>query len=178
MAQDGQQCGQCLRRPPQIDAFFVRWCYRDAVRHLVLGGKYHADKGRLLALADGMATLLARVPAVDAVIPMPASHRRLWQRGFNQTHILAAVIAGRLGVGMDKTLLGKSHRPPQSRLNTHGARRRNIRNAFLCTAQAPPRVLLVDDVATSGATLNEAARTLKQHGSTHVYALVAAALQP
>lgn len=176
MARGDQQCGRCLRRPPAIDGFFARWRYRDTVRHLVLGGKYRAKKEFLLALAEGMCERLDGIPPVDAVIPMAISRRRLWQRGFNQTHILAAAVAKRLGVKMDKTLLVKTHRPPQSRLHTHGARRRNIRNAFACSAEAPARVLLVDDVATSGATLNEAARILKQHGSTRVYALVAATL--
>lgn len=177
MARRDQACGQCLRKPPVIDALLVRWRYRDAVRRLVLGGKYHADKGRLCVLADGMATLLDDAPPVDAVIPMPISRLRLWQRGFNQTHVLGGVIARQLGVRMETTLLIKRHRPPQSRLHTHSARRRNIRHAFVCHREAPARVLLIDDVTTSGATLNEAARTLKQHGSTQVYALVAAALQ-
>ena len=175
MADGTQQCGACLRRPPAIDAFFVRWHYRQRVRDLILGAKYQADKGRLLLMAEGMMALLPAIPAVDVVIPMPISPRRLWQRGFNQTHILGKPIARALGVPLDKTLLIKHHRPPQSRLHTHGARRRNIRNAFSCQASVPARVLLIDDVATSGATLSEAAKILKQHGAAQVYALVAAA---
>lgn len=175
MASSHQPCGRCLRTPPALDALYIRWRYRGAVRALVLGGKYHADKARLLALADGMTTMLADIPRVDAVIPMAISQRRLWQRGFNQTHILGGIIAKTLNLPLHKTLLVKQHRPPQSHLHTHGARRRNIRHAFTCRMPAPARILLIDDVTTSGATLNEAAHTLKQHGSTHVYALVAAA---
>ena len=176
MAHADRQCGACLRRPPAVDAFFVRWRYRDRVRDMVLGAKYRADKGRLLLMAEGMLTLLPAIPTVDVVIPMPMSQRRLWQRGFNQTHIIGRVIARALDVPLNKALLIKHHRPPQSRLHTHGARRRNIRHAFTCHNPVPARVLLIDDVATSGATLNEAARILKQHGAIQVYALVAAAL--
>lgn len=175
MAEAGLQCGYCLRRPPAIDAFFARWHYRERVRDLVLGGKYQADKGRLLVMAEEMLALLPSIPAADVVIPMPISRRRLWQRGFNQTHILAKPIARALHIPLNKTLLIKHHRPPQTRQHTHGARRRNIRNAFSCHAPVPARILLIDDVATSGATLNEAAKILKQHGAEQVYALVAAA---
>lgn len=176
MAGHDRQCGACLRRPPAIDSLHVRWHYRDRVRQLVLNGKYKPDKGCLLALAEGMQTLLPAVASVDAIIPMPMSRRRMWQRGFNQTHILAGELGKTLGVRMEKNLLHKTHRPPQSRLSTHASRRRNIRNAFACAAMPPQRILLVDDVATSGATLNEAARILKKAGAQAVHAIVAAAL--
>lgn len=159
-----------------IDALYIRWRYRDRVRALVLNGKYHPDKACLLALAEGMQSVLIEVPAVDIIIPMPMSQRRLWQRGFNQTHILAHPLGKALDLEVDKKLLRKTHRPPQSRLHTHGMRRRNIRNAFSCLGKAPPRVLLVDDVVTSGATFNEAAKALKQAGAQAVYAIAAAAL--
>ncbi|MDO5090563.1 MAG: ComF family protein [Cardiobacteriaceae bacterium] len=176
MAEAGRQCGACLRRPPAIDTLHVRWHYRDWVRDLVLGGKYQGKKGCLLALGEGMRALLPQVDEVDVVVPMPMSRRRLWQRGFNQTDILAAVLARTLGVRVDKRLLFKMHRPPQSRLNTHDARRRNIRAAFVCEKLPPARVLLVDDVSTSGATLNEAAKMLKRAGAQRVHGIVAAAL--
>lgn len=176
MAEHDRQCGACLRRPPAIDSLHVRWHYRDRVRQLVLKAKYQPDKGCLLTLAEGMQSLLPGVDEVDAVIPMPMSRRRMWQRGFNQTHILASELGKALGLRMEKSLLHKTHRPPQSRLSSHASRRHNIRNAFVCTGTPPPRILLVDDVATSGATLNEAARTLKQAGAQAVHAIVAAAL--
>lgn len=167
----GGVCGACLRKPPAVEALFIAFCFETVARELVLKGKYAADRAALALMAELMPQDL---PPVDALVPMPIAAPRLWQRGFNQTHYLAAALAKRCGTALEKRLLRKQARPPQSVLAA-GERHRNIRGAFSLRGACPPSVLLVDDVYTTGATVREAALTLKQAGARQVYAAVFAA---
>ena len=162
VADDHYPCGACLRRPPAFSRLLVRWQFTTEVRHIILRGKYHADRCALRVLEDEACRLLRAQPvAVDAVVAMPVSAQRLRQRGFNQTLYPAHAAAQALGVPLiAEGVFAKAGRPPQSRLRTHAARRRNIRGAFAVRGELPQRLLLVDDVVTSGATLHEAARIL------------------
>ena len=165
-------CGACLRKPPEIEALFIVCCFEHVVRDVVLAAKYAANR-RALAL---MATMMSQcsLPAVDVLLPMPISRGRLLQRGFNQTHYLAAAMAKHYDLPMNKALLVKQGRAPQSSLAAR-LRRKNIRGAFSVQGACPPSVLLLDDVYTTGATMREAARTLKDAGAQRVYAAVFAA---
>ena len=177
VADDNYPCGACLRRPPAFTRLLVRWQFTTEVRSIILRGKYHADRCALHILEDEACRLLRAQPvAVDAVVAMPVSAKRLRQRGFNQTLYPARAAAHALGVPLiAESVFSKAGRPPQSRLHTHAARRRNIRNAFAVRGELPPRLLLVDDVITSGATLHEAARALAAAGAQEITALALAA---
>ena len=177
VADDNYPCGACLRRPPAFTRLLVRWQFTTEVRSIILRGKYHADRCALHILEDEACRLLRAQPvAVDAVVAMPVSAKRLRQRGFNPTLYPARAAALALGVPLiAESVFSKAGRPPQSRLHTHAARRRNIRNAFAVRGELPPRLLLVDDVITSGATLHEAARALAAAGAQEITALALAA---
>jgi ComF family protein len=123
-----------------------------------------------LALADFFAATLAEPrPTVDAIVPLPLSTERLRSRGFNQAVEIARPLARRWRLPL---LLDAVRRPvdtpPQASLPWQ-ARRKNIRGAFECGVDLSGRSLLVvDDVMTTGATLDEFARTLKKHGAVRV----------
>ena len=105
----------------------------------------------------------------DCIIPMPLSAQRLRERGFNQSHEIARGLARRLHVQVaDAACKRIRHTPPQASLPLD-QRRANIRGAFECTMDLDgARVAIVDDVLTSGATLNELARTLLRAGAAEV----------
>ena len=170
-------CGTCLRRPPAYSRLLVRWQFRDVVRSTILRGKFYADRCALRVLEDETRRLLNAHPVqVDAVLAMPIANRRLHQRGFNQTLFPARAAARLLGVPLvAEGVFYKEGRAPQSLLPTHAARRRNIHGAFAVRDTLPARLLLVDDVVTSGATLHEAARALRTAGVQDVVALAIAA---
>jgi len=175
-------CGRCLRQRLFFDAARTLSRYEGSVRetvhrlkyrgHTMLAGplgKLMADRGRVLLPADGC----------DLIVPVPLHVRRLRERGYNQSALLARSIGSRWGVRVDSVSLCKTRwTPPQTAL-TVSARRVNLRGAFSWRG-APlrgARVVLVDDVATSGSTMNECARVLKQAGAARVDVLTLARTQ-
>ena len=109
------------------------------------------------------------------LVPIPLSRQRERWRGFNQAALLAEGLAGRLGLEVIPGLIRAKHRTAQARL-TEAGRRKNINDAFQATGRLPKQrtIILIDDVVTTGATLVEAAATLKKSGISQVSALVLA----
>ena len=169
----GRICAECLDRTPSYDQITAACAYAFPVDALVRALKY----GRDLALAPVLAHLLAAQlrPDVDAIVAMPLSTARLRERGFNQAHELARHIARELGVRVLAAACRKvADTPPQAGL-TLAERVRSVRRAFVCDADVRGmRVGVVDDVMTSGATMNELARVLKRAGAAQVSGWVVA----
>jgi len=126
-------------------------------------------------LAGVLAHALTGKPVPDAVVPVPLHRRRRQNRGFDQAEVLARAVARELGVGWLPGLERVRDTPPQVGLPAD-ERERNVRGAFAwCSdAPAPPRVLLVDDVATTGSTLRASAAGVRAAGGRVVSAAVVA----
>lgn len=162
-------CGRCLKTPPHFEATYAVWQYDFPLDKLIQAYKY----GHQLALAPFLGqALLSALPAAapwQRIIPLPLSEQRLRERGYNQSLELAKPLAGQLQILLDsQTCHRPQHTRPQAELPLAG-RAKNIRNAFACSADLAGQCLLViDDVMTTGASLNECARTLKLHGAARV----------
>jgi ComF family protein len=177
------RCGACLREPPPFDRCLVAtrygWPWADCITQF----KFRQDPG----LAAPLAGLLAATPGVaqalaeaDWVLPVPLSSERLAERGYNPAQLLAAQLARRHAPRRLRTdlLLRLRHSPPQHHL-PRAERLRNVRGAYAveplrAALLAGRRVVLVDDVMTTGASLAEAARTLRGAGVAQVCALALA----
>ena len=162
----GAVCGRCLAEPPRYDATVAALAYAFPADVLVQSLKFHGE----LALAPVLARFLReRIPPavhVDRVLPMPLSRERLKARGYNQ----AVEIARHLGP--QRLLLSACERrrdtEPQLELPFQ-ARRGNVRGAFACTQDVKGlSIAVVDDVMTTGTTLDEMAKTLKGAGAARV----------
>lgn len=173
------QCGACVRDPPPLDACVTAVAYGYPWSRLVQEFKFHARPG----WAQGFAMLMRSAPwvepaleAADIVVPMPLSRERLRARGFNQALELARHLAPRK---TDATLLLRI-RHTAAQTDLHRAERiLNVRHAFAIEPlragiAAGRRVVLVDDVMTSGASLHAAARVLREAGAAHLTGLVLA----
>ena len=169
----GGVCAECLARPPAYDAIAAAFPYEFPIDALVQAYKY----GRDLTLAPLFAAELSRCVAatVDAIVAMPLSPARLSERGFNQAHEIARRLARSLGVPLLSHACRKvAETPPQAGL-TLAERARNVRRAFVCDADLRGKdVAIVDDVMTTGATLNELARVMKRAGAASVSGWVVA----
>ncbi|MEZ5402582.1 MAG: ComF family protein [Bryobacteraceae bacterium] len=149
--------------------------YEGTLRSLVHLLKYE----RIPTLAEPLGALLARAlprdRRFDVIVPVPMHWRRRWMRGFNQAELLAAEVARRTGMPVAK-ILSRESRPVQAGLSS-AERRRNAAGAFAARrldAVAGSRVLLVDDVLTTGSTVAACARVLKRAGAVRVSVLTLA----
>jgi len=170
-------CGSCLNRPPYFDATLALWRYEFPCDRLVQALKYRAR----LALSGFFARNLAsrHLPEVDLVVPMPLHPKRLAERGFNQALEIARGVARHLGRPIEpRGVLRVKDTLPQTEL-PYEERAKNVRGAFLCKLDlSGASVAVVDDVMTTGATLNELARALKRAGATRVENFVIARTVP
>jgi ComF family protein len=175
----GRPCPSCQRRPPAFDGLVAAWSYRPPIDEVIRRLKY----GRLEFLADDLgAGLAAAVGAAagrhDWVTAVPLHWRRRRARGYDQAALLAVATARGLGLPYRSFLVRVRSTPPQVS-RTAALRRANLAGAFRCriwraAALAGADILLVDDVATTGATLDAASRALKAGGAARVTAAVAA----
>ncbi len=170
-------CGSCLNHPPHFDATLALWRYEFPCDRLVQALKYRAR----LALAGFFARNLASrpIPEVDLIVPMPLHPKRLAERGFNHALEIARGFARHLGRPIEpRGVLRVKDTPPQTGL-PYEERAKNVRGAFLCKLDlSGASVAVLDDVMTTGATLNELARALKRAGATRVENFVIARTVP
>lgn len=173
----GDRCGACRERPPAFDRLLALWTYRPPLDAVIQGLKFrrldYLGRHLALALADGFGEAL---DGFDAIVPVPLHWRRRLARGYNQAERIASPLAARLGLPLVPALRRARRTPPQTSLGK-AERLANLRQAF--RVPRPGRVrglrlLLVDDVATTGATLDMAAAALKRAGAGGVTAVVAA----
>lgn len=174
----GERCGRCLSHPPHYDRTRAVFDYAFPLDKLVQALKYD----HRLALAPFFGQLLAEKAAgiaADRIVPLPLHGIRLRERGFNQALELARPMARALDLPLDATCCRRTRHTPTQASLPWKEREKNIRNAFHCTKDLTgQRILLVDDVMTTGASLNECARTLKLHGAQEVTLLVLARTLP
>lgn len=171
---DGLYCGRCLKKSPAFDASRAVWTYASPMREMILAFKH----GQGFALADGFVSALHGLAAgmgADCVLPVPLHPLRMRERGFNPACELSRPLARRLGIEhLPDVLVRERHTAHLAGLRAQ-ARRQTVRGAFRCTRDLAGRhVLVIDDVMTSGATLGEIARILRQRGAARVSNLVLA----
>jgi ComF family protein len=164
---DGKTCGACLATPPKFDRLIAPFAYVFPIDALIHALKYG---GRLVVarfLASALVPLIDE--AVDLLVPMPLSDARLRERGFNQAHEIARHVGRARGLDITTSLCRRVINTPPQAMLPWKERARNVRGAFVCDAGVHGlRIAVIDDVATTGATLNEISRVLKRAGASHV----------
>jgi ComF family protein len=164
-----QVCGHCLRDPPSYSHSIAAADYRFPLDAAIARLKYGPDLSLLAPLARLLARAVRDQPAPDMLVPMPLSAAGLRARGFNQATELARLVAREVGAPLSLTAAVRcKDTAPQASL-PFDRRAGNVRGAFACEASvAGLRVTLLDDVMTTGATVEELARTLRRAGAADV----------
>ena len=174
----GTICHQCRSRQWNIDGIQSAFQYEGAIRQAIIQFKYHNVKALAEPLARLMVPRLELSPLnADMLIPVPSHPQRLRERGYNQ----AALLAGKLGRLTfipvdDRALVRTKNTPQQAKTDSLAQRIENMADAFACKSRdlSGKRILLIDDVCTSGTTLNSCAIPLKAAGAASVHGITLA----
>jgi competence protein ComFC len=183
---DGRTCFDC-RKKYGLDGLLVASTYQNKiVSHAIHLYKYRFVEDFFCSLGNIMLKVIknSELPLPDLIIPIPLHPRRLRWRGFNQSEMLAEHLSQKIAPGFPIALKNDiieraRYTQPQMKIRNQSQRKKNIENAFRVARNKMKslknkRILLVDDITTTGATLFECARTLKKSGAREVFAVVIA----
>lgn len=163
------ECGHCIKHKPAFDTVFTAYCFEEPLRRLLHEFKYQQG----LHLRNLMTQLmLDALPSdfikPDCLIPVPMHPDRIRIRGFNQSAELARLLAKKQNIPLSNHLCTKTiNTPAQASLNAQ-SRRQNLKGVFHAKLSKLSHVMLIDDLLTTGSTVNELAHTLKQQGVAKV----------
>ena len=169
-ATEAEECGVCVAKPPRISRTRSAVAYDEISRSIAIRLKY----GRKVALARTMARFMAPLVQRDdhaILVPVPLHRTRLWQRGFNQSVLVAREIARATGLRSEPSLLRRVKRTPPLKGMNRRQRRKVVAGAFQVEKSLELQgrtVVLIDDVLTTGSTANACARALQRAGAKRV----------
>jgi ComF family protein len=166
-------CRRCWAHRPRLNGARSVFVYEAAARDAVLALKFRGLSAVAPDMGRGMAEILAGwAPPVTSIVPIPLTGRRKRLRGYNQSELLAKEVSRLTGVPVNRNALARrQQKSPQAR-SSGDARWQNVADAFRPGKHVPPGgVVLIDDVITTGATLNACARVLLNEGAGPVFAL-------
>jgi ComF family protein len=168
---DDARCGACLADPPPFDRMRAAVAYGPIARALALKLKYGGRPAIALTMAGPVRRAAGELLDGALVVPVPLHRRRLWARGYNQAALIARAIASKEALAID--LLTRRRATRVLRAMGRNARARAVAGAFRLNPAWTERVrgariVLVDDVYTTGATAKACARVLRQAGAAHV----------
>ena len=169
-------CRWCQQSPLSIDGIRAPYLMQGPIRDGIHSLKYRGVRAAAPELGRLLAQYLAghSVPG-DIIVPVPLHPRRLRERGYNQSALLAREMAELSGLAVQEGLLVKTRNSPPQVGETREKRRENVEGSFQCNSEAGGQaVILVDDVATTGSTLSACASALKAAGAASVWGLVLA----
>lgn len=171
-------CRGCDNAPGQIDGIRSPFLFNGVIRQAIHELKYRNLRTMAPFMAGLLYDYLTENPlAGDVLAPVPLHRKRLRERGYNQSALLAGELGRLSGIPViTDCLIRQSYTPPQARSGEVAERRSNVAGAFICVDSRlkGKRVILIDDVSTSGATLNSGAGALKDAGAASVWGLVMA----
>lgn len=159
-----QLCGDCIRQPPFFDNTYAPFIYCGVLRYLITTLKFnnHYKNARLIGyLLANYLSQTAQLPEI--IIPIPLHKKRLRERGFNQSTEIAKSLASHLNIPVDNQSCIRIRNTPHQTHVSAKQRHHNIKNAFALTQPIKAQhVAIIDDVMTTGATVNELAKVLKK----------------
>lgn len=166
---DNHECGACIAEPPHYDASCAAFLYTYPVDALIQALKYGGQLALAGMFAQAIHQCIGGANDTDLILPLPLHPLRLAERGFNQSAEIAKALSRLCGVAMDAQLARRvRNTAPQAQLPWR-ERAANMRGAFACDRDISGlNIAVVDDVMTTGATLDEFARSLKRSGASRV----------
>ncbi len=185
-------CADCARKPAErvYRYFALKVCremytlecrapmrYKKPFRSALWRFKFHGETSLAKPLAAQIARILDAEQTFDCIVPVPISAERLRERGYNQSQLIAAALSEKTGLPC-RALLTKIRENRTQHMLTAQEREANVRGVYACADADGLRVLLVDDIVTTGATARACARTLYRAGAAQVQCVCCAIVLP
>ena len=174
----GSYCSGCVRWPMQIDGIRSVFEFEGVIQKLIYDFKYHYVRALAPFLTRFLANYLKNHELdMDVLVPVPLHEHRLRERGYNQSALLANELSRITTIPViEGVLIRTVDTSPQARTANINIRRKNVARAFSCNSKElkDKQILLIDDVCTTGATLNACAIALKKAGAASVWGLTIA----
>lgn len=176
MSEVGTLCDRCAGEGTAegLDALRTSFRFAGMARRSILEAKFRGVTSLFEPLSSSLAGEVQASWRPDMVVPIPLATGRKRRRGFNQSELIARRVADAHVLPLRLDVLERARETEAQATLDAKQRQRNIQGAFVARQVAGLRVLLIDDVTTTGATLNEAARVLRAAGATHVFGLALA----
>ncbi|WP_018624131.1 ComF family protein [Kangiella aquimarina] len=164
----GAVCGQCLKKPPRYQALISATHYEFPVNHAISEMKFEKQLHHIRSFSNLLLNELIAyyqdIPLPQAIVPIPLHSNRLRERGFNQSQLIAKHLTRKLDIPLlEHALLRIKDTPHQIGLKAV-ERRKNLKRAFTVKQELPKHIALVDDVVTTGSTIQEASKQCLKHG--------------
>ena len=168
-------CGKCQHTPPQYDTTIAPYYYEHAIKHLIIELKFYKKLHNVNLLGKLLAQHITKQQLPEYLIPIPIHRKRLSKRGFNQSMELCRVLSKELDIPiLPNAILKKKITKAQASL-TAKQRKQNLKNSFAINQDIKAQhIAIIDDVMTTGTTMNEMARLLKKAGIKQIEAWVCA----
>ncbi|MEK7486412.1 MAG: ComF family protein [Planctomycetota bacterium] len=170
-----KKCGKCKGKHISWKQLWCLYEYEKAVVPLVKRWKIHREeeawRGIKKFFQQGLKDLTC--PPVDLVVPVPLHPKKLAERGFNPAEQLARLVSKEFQIPLKTRLLKRLKQTPNQKQLSEKERKHNLSGVFSCK-KVPQNVLIVDDIMTTGSTLRELCKVLKQQGAKSIYCLVLA----
>jgi len=170
-------CNDCRTIRHYFDKAYSAVEYRDEVKKALIRYKFFGKKQLIDTFVELMLYKVEKLKNIDLVVGVPLHQKRFKERGFNQSENLAKLLAERLGYLFDNKILAKVKETQNQSELSRIRRLKNLKLAFKIIDKTKVKgkdILLVDDIYTTGATVSECSKVLKQAGASHVYVLTIA----
>jgi ComF family protein len=170
-------CGECDKRKPSIDRVLCLVSYEGTGKNLIQKFKYGKNYsiGKCIGKLMGKEELSFPIDKIDYIIPVPMTKKKLRMRGFNQSLVLSRLLSQKYSISLAQSLIKKHETLPQVGLTKKDREHNEIEDSLLVTKSSQflkKNILLIDDVYTTGRTLNSCARILKRAGAKRIYGYV------
>lgn len=167
-------CANCLQKPPSFDNVSALFRYEFPIAQLISRIKHNNQPQLIRHLSNLMSEHFDAPDGDTSLVPIPMHPSDLRKRGFNQAELLCRLLAKSFALPMQKQLLQKKRITPAQHSLDRAGRMSNMQDVFIPTAPIKGKLILVDDVMTTGATLEAASRVLKKAGAGQVNAWILA----
>lgn len=171
-----KKCAKCQGKHFPWKQLFCAYEYQELLSELILcwkNGKNVEPTEAVLKKLFQQGLENFSFPEIDLIIPVPSDSKKQILRGFNPAKVLGVYVSRFLKVPLNKKVLTRIFETPSQKQLSEGERQINLQGAFACQ-KVPKKILVVDDIFTTGSTLREVCKVLKQAGASRVYGLVLA----